>query len=107
MYTHAVGNNYSKTAGNPGEEHIRFRSGMITGFPSGNTHVGFEMVNSPLHDCPDFIEGIPFVRIPLNAQKRAEVHVVVSISGATFFCSAAWFLTIAYPLTMCTLGQAG
>ena len=94
-----MGNNNGKLTGNPGKEHIRFRSGMVSGFPSGDTHVGFEMVNGPLHDRPDFIEGNPFVRTPLDAGKHAEVHVFVSISSAAFFGSAAWILTITYPLS--------
>ncbi len=53
-------------AGNPGKKNIRFRSGMVTGFPPGDTHVGFEMVNAPFHDCFDFIKGNPFIRIQLN-----------------------------------------
>ena len=93
-----MGNNYSKLAGNPGKEHVRFCSGMVTGFPSGDTHVCFEMVNGPLHDRPYFIEGIPFVRIPLDAGEHAEVHVVVSISGTPFFGTAAGIFAVADPL---------
>lgn len=56
--TYAVGNNYGKLTGHPSEEHILFRSGIITGSPSGDTHVSFEVVNGSLHGRSYFIEVI-------------------------------------------------
>lgn len=64
-----MGDDHGKLAGNPGEEYIRFRGGMISGLSPGDTHVGFEMVNVPFHDGPDFIKGNPFIRIPLDIVK--------------------------------------
>ncbi len=96
--THTVGDDHGKLAGNPGEEYIRFRSGMIPGLSPGNTHVGFEMVNAPFHDGPDFIKGNPFIRIPLDTGKHTEVHIFVSIGCASLLSGAAGLLTIAYPL---------
>lgn len=94
---HAVGNDYRKLAGNPGEEYIRFRSGMVAGHSPSHTHVGFEVVNGAFYNCPYFIEGIPFIGIALDTGEHAEIHVIVSISGTSFFCGAAWLGTIAYP----------
>ncbi len=94
-----MGNDDGKLAGNPGEEYICLRSGMVTGFPPGDTYVSFEVADSTFHDGPYFIEGIPFVRIPLDAGEHAEVHVVVSISGTPFFGTAAGIFAAAYPLT--------
>ncbi len=96
---HAVGNDYGKLAGNPGEKHIRFRGGVAAGLSSGNAHVRFEMVDGTLHNCPYFVEGIPFIGIPLDAGEHSEVHVVVSISGASLFCGAAWFRAVTYPFS--------
>ena len=83
------GNNYGKLAGNAGEKCINFRSDMVPGLPPGNAHVGFEVVNDPLHDRPYLVEGIPFIRIPLVTWEHAEVHVFVSIGGTPFFGSTA------------------
>lgn len=74
-----VCDNHRKLAGNIGQEHIRFCSGMITGFPPGNAHVGLEMVNGMFHGSPRFIKGVPFIRITLNAGELAEIHVVVGM----------------------------
>lgn len=93
-----MGNDHGKLAGNPGEEHIRFRGGMVTAPSSGGTHIYFKVVDGAFYDRPYFIEGIPFVRIALDAGKHAEFHVVISISGTSFFGSAAWLFTAAYPL---------
>lgn len=94
-----VGNDHGKLAGNPSEEHIGFRGGMVTAPASGGTHIHFEVVDGTFYNRSDLIEGPPFVRITLDAGKHAEFHVVVSISGATFFGSAAWFAAVTYPLT--------
>lgn len=81
-------NNDCQLAGNSGKKHIRFCSGMITGFPSDDVHVGFEMVNDPLHNGSYFImERCPFVGVSLNAGKHAEIHDFVSVSGASFFAA--------------------
>ena len=47
-----MGNDDGKLAGNPGQEYIRLRSGMVAGFPTCNTHVGFEVVDSTFHNGP-------------------------------------------------------
>ena len=65
--THAVGNNYGKLAGNPCKEYIRFRSGMVPGLPPGDAHVGFKVVDDPLHDGLYLVERISFIGIPLDA----------------------------------------
>ena len=61
--THVVDDDHGKLAGNPDEEYIRFCGGMIPGLSPGDTHVGFEMVNTPFHDGSDFIKGNPFIGI--------------------------------------------
>lgn len=73
MWTiHAVRNNDSQLADNARKENIRFRSGMVTGLPPGDTHIGFAMVNAPFRDDPDFVKGTPFIRIPLDTGKHTE-----------------------------------
>lgn len=62
-----MGNNYGKLAGNPGEEYISFRSGMVSGLSPGDAHVGFEVVDDPLHDGLYLVERISFIGIPLDA----------------------------------------
>lgn len=100
-------NNDSQLAGNPCRKNIRFRSGMVSGFPPGDTHVGFEMVDAPFHDGPDFIKGNPFIRIPLDARKHTEVHVFVSIGGVSFLAvlHGASQSQTHCPFTMWTFGQ--
>ena len=93
-----MGHNDGKLAGNPGEEYIGFRSGVVTGLSPGDTHIGLEMVNGPFHNGPYFIEGNPFIGIPLDAGEHAEVHVFISVSGASFFSRAAGFRTVTDPL---------
>lgn len=73
---------------------------MVTGFPPGDTQVGFEIVDAPFHDGPDFIKGNPFIRIPLDARKHTEIHVFVGICGVSFFSRAARGFTIADPLPL-------
>lgn len=90
-------NNDSQLADNARKENIRFRSGMVTGLPPGDTHIGFAMVNAPFRDDPDFVKGTPFIRIPLDTGKHTEVHVFVSIGCVPLFSGAAGLLTITYP----------
>lgn len=90
--------NDSQLAGNPGKKHICFCSDMVTGFPPGDAHAGFEMVNGPFHNSPYFIEGNPFIGIPLDAGEHAEVRVFVSVSGTSSFRRTAGLLTITDPL---------
>lgn len=73
---------------------------MVPGFSPGSTHIAFEMVDGAFHNGSYFIEGSPFVRIPLDAREHAEIHVFVSVSGTSFFGRAAGFLTIADPLPL-------
>ncbi len=94
-----MGNDHGKLAGNPGEEHIRFRGGMVTAPSSGGAHIYFEVVDGTFYDGPDLIERYPLVRITLDTREHAEFHVIVSISGTSSFGSAAWFLAITHPLT--------
>ena len=61
-----MGNDHGKLAGNPGEEHIRFRGSMITARASGGTHIYFEVVDGAFYDRSDLIERPPFVRITLG-----------------------------------------
>lgn len=93
-----VCNNHDKLAGNSGKKYISLCSGMISGPASGYTHVGFKMVDLPLHNRPDFIEGGPFIRIPLDSWKHAEVHVIVGIGGSALLSGAAGLFTAADPL---------
>lgn len=68
---------------------------MVTGLPSGDAHVDFEMVDGVFHDGPYFIEGIPLVRTPLDTGEHAEVHVFVSVGGTPLFGGAARLFTVA------------
>lgn len=43
--TIAYATNNSQLAGNACEEHIRFGGGVISGLPSGGTHIDFEMAD--------------------------------------------------------------
>ena len=97
---HAMGNNYGKLADNPGEVYISFRSGIVSGIPPGDAHVGFEVGDGPLHDGSYLVEGIQFIGIPLDAREHAEVHVFVSIGGTSFFGSAAGSRTVIYPFAV-------
>lgn len=71
---------------------------MIPGFPSGNTHISFQMVDSPFHNASDFVKSNPFIRVPLKSGKHAKIHVLISISGASLFGGAARVFTVAAPL---------
>lgn len=89
---------------------------MVTGFPSCNTHISFEVADSMFHDGSYFIEGIPIIRIPLDAGEHVEVHVGVSINGAPFLGTAVGIFAVTdpFPLSPCVLlggpicpGQSG
>ena len=84
-----MGNNYRKLAGNACQEYVGLRGYMVTNLSSGDEHVVLEVIDGSFHDGCDFIEGMPFIRIPLNAGEHAEVHVFVSVSGTPFFGGAA------------------
>lgn len=86
--------NDSQMVGNSGKKQTCFCSDMVTDFSPGDAHVGFEMVNGPVHNSPYFIEGTPFIGIPLDAGEHAEVHVFVSVSGTSSFRRTAGLLTI-------------
>ena len=100
-------NDDRQLAGNPGKKNICLGRCMVPGFSPSSTHIDFEMVDGAFHNGSYFIEGSPFVRIPLDAWEHAEVHVFVSVSGTSSFGRVARVHTIADPLpfTMCTLGQ--
>ena len=100
MTVHPVRNNDCQLAGNPGKKNIRFGRCVVSGLPPGSTHIDLEMVDGAFHTGSYFIEGIPFVTIPLDAREHAEVHIFVSVSGASSFGCAAGFLTIADPLPL-------
>ena len=80
-----MGDDHGKLAGNACKKYIRFCGCVVTGSASGNAHIDFEVADGTFYNRSDFIEGFPFVRITLDAGEHAEVHVVVSISGASFF----------------------
>lgn len=103
----AVCDNDGQLAGNSSKKHIRFRSEMVTGFPFGNAHVGFEMVNGALYNSPYFIEGDPFIGIPLDAGEHAEVHVFIRVRGTSFFAVLHGLLQSQThcPFTIWTFGQ--
>ena len=94
-----MGNDYGKLAGNACKKYIRFCGCVVTGSASGNAHIDFEVADGTFYNRSDFIEGFPFVRITLDAGEHAEVHVVVSISGASLLCSAAWLRAVTYPFS--------
>lgn len=106
--TQPVSNDYGELTGNPGKEYVRFRRNMVPRLASRNTHIGLEMINSPFHNGPDLVKGIPFIGIPLDTGKLAEIHVFVSIGGTPLFCRAAGVLAVAdiRPLYHMDLGTA-
>ena len=59
------------------------------GHAFGNAHIDFKVVDGTFCNRLGFAEGLPFVRITLDTAEHAEVHIVVSISGASLFGSAA------------------
>lgn len=71
---------------------------MIACSASGNTHIDLKMVDCAFHNRPDFIEGVPFLCIPLDSWKHAEIHVFIGIGGSAFFSSATRCFTVADPL---------
>ena len=93
--TQPVGNNYGELARNTGKKDIRFCGDMVARLPPSDTHIDLQVVDRTLYDCTDLIKRDPFFGVPLDSGEFAEVHVFVSISGAPFFCRAAWFFTIA------------
>ena len=100
MWTiHTVCDDHSKLAGNPGQKYICFCSDVITRPAPGNTHIDFKVVDCPFHNRPDFIKGFPFVRIPLDSRKDAEIHVFVGIGGPALLSGATRFRTVADPLS--------
>ena len=94
-----MGNDYGKLAGNACKKYIRFCSCVVTGSASGNAHIDFEVADGTFYNRSGFVEGFPFVRITLDTGEHAKIHVVVSISGASLFCSAAWLLAVTYPFS--------
>ena len=93
-------NDDGKLACNAGKEYIGFGGGMAAGFSSGNTHVDFQVVNGTFHNGSDLVKGNPFIRIPLDTGKHAEVQIFVSISGTPFLCRGTGIFTVAdiFPL---------
>lgn len=80
-----MGNNDCKLAGNTGKEYIRFRGDVIPGFSSGNTHVDLQVVDGTFHNDPDLVKRIPFIGIPLDAGKHAEIEIFIGIGGTSPF----------------------
>lgn len=73
MWTiHTVCDDYSRMTGNPGQKHVSICGGMIAGSSSDNTHIDFKMIDCTFHNCYDFIEGVPSVRVFLDSLKRTE-----------------------------------
>lgn len=62
-----------KLAGNTGKKHIRFGSDVVPGFSSGNSHVAFQVVYGPFHSGSGFVNGNPFVGVPLDTGEHAEI----------------------------------
>lgn len=99
MWTiHTVCDDYRKLSGNSGQKYVCLGSGVIPRPAPGNTHIDFKVVDCPFHNRPDFIKGDPFVRIPLDSWKHAEIHVFIGIGGPAFLSSAARLFTVADPL---------
>jgi len=73
---------------------------MVSGLSSGSTHVDFQMVNGMLHNGSDFIKGVPFIRIPMNAEEDAEIYVFVCVSGAAFPGSTAEIIALTNPASL-------
>ena len=92
--------NHGKLAGNPCQEHISLGRGVIADPATSDTHVDFKVVDCPFHNRPDFIEGVPFICIPLDSGKHPEPHIAVGIGGPALPGSAAGILTIADPLAL-------
>ena len=53
------------------------------------------MVDRAFYDGTDLIKSVPFLRVPLDPGKSAEVHVFISIGSAPLFRSTAWIVTAA------------
>lgn len=92
-----MGNNHCDLAGNTGKKYICFGCGVIPGFTACYTHVGFKVIDCTFHNGTDFVKGDPVIRIPLDAGEHAEVHVLIGVSGASFFSSTARLFAVADP----------
>ena len=101
-----MSNNGCKLAGNTGKEYIRFHDGVFPGLSSGNTHVDFQVIDGTFHNSSDFVKGILFIGIPLNARKHAEIQIFIRIGGASLFGCTAGIIAFASPLSFlyCILG---
>ena len=72
---------------------------MVPGFSSGNTHIDFQVVDGTFHNSSDFVKGIPFIGIPLNAGKHAEIQIFICIGGVPLFGCTARIIAVACPLS--------
>lgn len=70
---HAVCNDDGKLACNSGKKEICFCCPVVAGFSARNVHVDFQVVDGTFHNAPDCVKGIPFIGIPLDAGKHAEI----------------------------------
>lgn len=52
-------------------KNVSLCGGMASGFPSGNTHIDFEMIDGSFYNGPYFISTIPFIRITLDSKKHS------------------------------------
>ena len=101
MWTiHTVDNDDSELAGDSEKGNICFCGCMVSGLSSGSTHVDFQMVNGMLHNGSDFIKGVPFIRIPMNAEEDAEIYVFVCVSGAAFPGSTVEIIALTNPASL-------
>lgn len=94
-----MGNDHGDLAGDASQEHICFCSDMVAGLPASGTHAVLEMVDGALYDRPYLIEGVPFSRATLDTREPAEVHVIISIGGASSLGCATGILAVTYPST--------
>ena len=94
-----MGNDHGELTGNAGQEYIGFGGQMVSGFPAGHAHVELQMVYGSLYNGPDFVKPDPFWRIPLDARKFTEIHVLVGVGGSSLFGRTARVFTVADPLS--------
>lgn len=52
------------------------------------------MVNGTFHNGSDFVKGIPFFGISLDAGEHAEIQIFVCISGTSFGCIRTGIFTV-------------
>ncbi len=90
-----MGNNDGKLTCNSGKKNICFCGGVVSGFSSGNTHVDFQVVNGTFYNGSDFVKGIPFFGISLNAGEHAEIQIFICLGGTSFGGGRAGCVTIA------------